>query len=170
MLIDLSNLSPRTRLIEVLDLYDAGIILAAADPDPRFLTTLFTLDPVAVEALKLWDLNFAGKPGFPESDFPEFLALHRRTVERFQAMARGSAVAHLMGHLAALKFDVFAPLADLPGNENSGSRFNEYETLVAEGLAELRVVPLFINGVAAGCRHLFRLTGMGVVALREARP
>lgn len=137
------------------------------EADPRnFAAT----DPVAVEARNLWDLNFAGKPGFPESDFPEFLAMHRRTVERFKAMARGSAVGHLIGHLAALKFDAFAPLADLPGNENSGTRFNEYETLVAEGLAELRVVPLFTNGVASGCRHLFRLTGLGVSIPHEARP
>lgn len=72
---------------------------------------------------------------------------------------------HLRGHVAALSPTYWTQLAKLPGDANSGTRANEYETLVALGVAERKVEPIYFdNGQPRGSHLFFRLVE------REAHP
>jgi hypothetical protein len=82
------------------------------------------------------------------------------------AAERGGLIeADLAAHVAALSPNYWTQLDVLPGDPNSGTRMNEYETLVALGIAERKVEPIFFdNGRPRGSHAFFRLVD------REARP
>jgi hypothetical protein len=58
--------------------------------------------------------------------------------------------------IAALT-DEWQLLGKLPGDENSGTRNNQFESLVYEGIAERKTLPITIDGQVRGSQIFYRL-------------